>query len=574
MKKIIFTFLVVLVSTNFVFSQRQQISYQEAGDAAANWIHAHFPEYQSGKNVVSMSNQRGHTLLYEIRFDSINVLLSGSKACLPVLGYYKGDVSIINNIDNLPCNLAAFINSFIEEIEGCFENDTIQFYHHEEWTDLIEGVSLREERTTVIVPPLIQTKWNQSWSNDNCDPIAYNYMVPPDNGLHCLHQLVGCGAVALAQVMNYWQYPLLYQARQQFDWCNMTDSLNKCNDHSYEKHRDAIALLMYSCAEDIISEYGCFETTSNLDNTRNALVNQYGYSNSATHRYRTSDFDSWISLIKQNLDEGKPVIYRGSGSGGHAFVCDGYDSEYKFHFNWGWAGRGDGYYTLNNLTPNGHNYNNYQAAIVYIKPGTNSSICNAILFLDDFYHDNASLLNNHRPYEITPQTMTTLTSASATSDASWRTIPSGATAVYQAHKEIILQDGFEAQLGSEFEARIEPCEQCDETRGNEYFGNNVNTDNGGYDTDDEMLYSPGTTHKVVDTDLFPNPTDGPLTMHTEGKPQKVLVYTLDGLPIGGWYLTAFGDNSVTLNVSPLRPGTYLLSVITSTEIHTARFVRN
>lgn len=41
--------------------------------------------------------------------------------------------------------------------------------------------------------------------------------------------------------------------------------------------------------------------------------------------------------------------------------------------------------------------------------------------------------------DITPQTMTMLTSASATSDAAWRTIFAGDIAVYQAHKEVVLQ---------------------------------------------------------------------------------------------------------------------------------------
>jgi hypothetical protein len=187
------------------------------------------------------------------------------------------------------------------------------------------------------------------------------------------------------------------------------------------------------------------------------------------------------------------------------------------------------------------------------------------------------MLNDYHPYEITPQTMTTLTSASSTSDASWRTIPTGATAIYQAHEKITLQDGFEAEYGSEFEARIEPCEQCDEMRGAEpsenddFIANNRSSAN---EDNDEVLYSTGSPAPVVDLDLFPNPTDGPLTMHTDGEPQKVLIYTLDGRPVGGWHLTALGDDFVSLDVSSLRPGPYLLSVVTATSTRTARFIRH
>lgn len=46
------------------------------------------------------------------------------------------------------------------------------------------------------------------------------------------------------------------------------------------------------------------------------------------------------------------MLYAGSGdAGGHAFVCDGYDGNGLFHFNWGWSGNGDGYYSLSVLNP-------------------------------------------------------------------------------------------------------------------------------------------------------------------------------------------------------------------------------
>lgn len=577
MKKISLFLISILVVT-IAFPQRQQISSRDAERAASIWISVHYPEYQSNRNVVSLSNNRGNTLLYEVRFDSINVLLSGSKACLPVLGYYKGEVSIVSNFDSLPCNLRSFIDSYIEEIESCFANNTIRLYYGDEWDDLLEG-TLSDTRSSIVVEPLIKTKWNQSFSNDTCDLVAYNHFIPPDDSHHCLHQLVGCGAVALAQVMNYWQYPILYNAPQQFDWCNMTDSLNKCTDNNYESHRDAIAYLMFRCAEDIDSRYGCSSTTSYLVDSKNALVQVYGYDNSAVYSSRFPSLDDWINLIKENLDAKMPVLYRGSSSdGGHAFVCDGYADNDMFHFNWGWNGQYDGFFALTSLTPGEDNYTGRQAAVFNIKPRLTSSICDANLDLEDFYHDNVSLLNNYYPYEITPQTMSSLTSASSTSDVSWRTIPTGATAVYQAHEEIILQDGFEAQLGCEFEARIEPCEQCEDMREGGISANdddvvaddNLNNDDG----DREMLHSPNTSPKTLGTNLFPNPTDGPLTMYTDGEPQQVLIYTLDGRPVGGWRLTALGDDFVTLDVSPLRSGTYLLSVTTPTATRIARFIRH
>jgi hypothetical protein len=60
----------------------------------------------------------------------------------------------------------------------------------------------------------------------------------------------------------------------------------------------------------------------------------------------------WIQLLKGELDNGRPMVYGGfSDSGGHAFVCDGYQGDDYFHINWGWGGQSDGYFRLSLLNP-------------------------------------------------------------------------------------------------------------------------------------------------------------------------------------------------------------------------------
>ena len=57
-------------------------------------------------------------------------------------------------------------------------------------------------------------------------------------------------------------------------------------------------------------------------------------------------------LIKAELNAGRPVFYAGySKDTGHQFVCDGYDNNGLFHFNWGWSGSSDGYFELSVLNP-------------------------------------------------------------------------------------------------------------------------------------------------------------------------------------------------------------------------------
>ena len=63
-----------------------------------------------------------------------------------------------------------------------------------------------------------------------------------------------------------------------------------------------------------------------------------------------------MTIIKQEIDAQRPVYYAASsvdGLGGHAFVCDGYDTEDFVHINWGWYGEYNGYFSVNHLEPAG-----------------------------------------------------------------------------------------------------------------------------------------------------------------------------------------------------------------------------
>lgn len=76
------------------------------------------------------------------------------------------------------------------------------------------------------------------------------------------------------------------------------------------------------------------------------------------------------------------------------------------------------------------------------------------------------------------------------------------------------------------------------------------------------------------TDLYPNPTSGELTVAVEGEVQTVVVYNALGQPVGGWKMLAMGDTRLTLDVSPLPSGTYILSVHTADgNTRTGRFVK-
>ncbi|MBQ0016159.1 MAG: C10 family peptidase, partial [Bacteroidales bacterium] len=233
-----------------------------------------------------------------------------------------------------------------------------------------------------MVGPLLQTTWGQS-------PL-YNEQCPVRNGERCV---TGCVATAMAQIMRYWSSPTVasgyHSYRHEtlgtisatfgaFDWQNMPLSLSVSSSN---QQVSAVARLMYHCGVSVDMGYNTSSaggSSAYSSNVADALVDYFDYSSEIKYNSKSNFTSSqWDSILKIEIDAGRPVFYSGSGSGGgHAFVCDGYDSEGMFHFNWGWDGMYDGMFAIGALRPGsggvGSNrdgrYDSYNAAITRIEP--------------------------------------------------------------------------------------------------------------------------------------------------------------------------------------------------------------
>lgn len=586
MKALKMIFLMIALPFQCI-AQVKQVTAYEAELAAMTWIEARFNT--NNVSVVQVNVEPGlyGNILYEVETSlGKTVLLSGSRACLPVLGIY--DDSHLKD-KNLPCGLQFMLDYYKERIDSSFADNQCPLYYERKWDSLING-KLPASPKGAAIAPLISSNWRQQIPNSGENIDAYNIQI--EGGSGCSHCKVGCVAVAMGQVLNFWQYPVLtYSQIEQYDWCNMTDNLF-FNSPTYEKNRDAIAFLLERCGHYVKMDYGCNSSGAEISKAANALISNFGFHSHTDNYRRFWHCESWWKdQVIDDLSTGRPVIYAGDRTfwgHGHAFICDGYDGDDLFHFNWGWDASynaPDHFYTLNNPCPKPDtNYKYWQEAIFDARPGHDDDICDMNLDLSDFYSNNPYVFMNQlyniplpMPlYKMVPQTMTTLTSAYASSDSSWRTIPAGATAVYQAHEEINLEDGFEAKAGCEFEARVDPCEKCGNNQRGTRAEDNISMERIEDIQPDTAGGAARAMGKVQDfpiTDLFPNPTDGPLTMATDGMAEAVFIHDFVGRPVGGWHLDALTESFVTLDVSALRPGAYLLSVTTSTGTRTARFVR-
>ena len=82
--------------------------------------------------------------------------------------------------------------------------------------------------------------------------------------------------------------------------------------------------------------------------------------------------EQWAQMLKDGgLDEGIPLYYSGQDDnwqGGHAFVCDGYDENDYFHYNWGWSGRDDAWCPIGALNTTKYAFNTMNGFTGHIIP--------------------------------------------------------------------------------------------------------------------------------------------------------------------------------------------------------------
>ena len=347
----------------------------------AQKVAGHFLKNNGAKSVVltDLSKEAGFTNLYIFNAEEGFVVMAADNCVRPILGYsFTGEFET----RNMPENIRYWLQGYNDEIQFAIDNQLRATAETAQgWKDLCAGKP-DAAKATPVVAPLIQTHWDQ---ND------------PYNGLCPSGTVTGCVATAMAQVMKYWNYPAhgmgshtyipdnnpslgeLYANfnATNYDWTNMTDTYTSS---STAVQKQAVATLMYHCGVSVDMEYGPLPTGSSASTSSvgNALKSYFNYA-SDVQSLRRSQYDSsvWTGMLKADLDRSWPIQYAGSGTGGgHSFVCDGYDNQDYFHFNWGWSGSCDAYYTIDNLNPGPGGsgsgaygiYNDQQEAVLGIHP--------------------------------------------------------------------------------------------------------------------------------------------------------------------------------------------------------------
>ena len=350
--------------------------------------------------LTDLTNAAGFSNLYIFNGEEGFVVMAADNCVQPILGYSLTGKFVA---ENMPSNVSGWLQGYNDEIQYAIEHqmratdETAQL-----WNDLIDGNS-KAARATTVVNPLVQTTWDQNgfyyYSGGQLHIFElYNNLCPYDNAAG-ERTVTGCVATAMAQIMKYWSYPaqgigshsytpytrpdLGVQSANfgstNYSWSNMPNSLSQS---SSDVQINAIAVLMYHCGVSVDMMYDISAnggSAAYAEDIPNALRNYFNYKSTANIKYKSSySNNNWINLLKAELNASRPIEYNGRGdAGGHAFVCDGYNSSNQFHFNWGWSGSNDGFYSLTSLNPGsggagggGYNFTDNQSAIFGIEPGS------------------------------------------------------------------------------------------------------------------------------------------------------------------------------------------------------------
>lgn len=349
------------------------------------------------------------------------VIVSGDDRLRDVLGYSsEGEF----DIDKIPANMKWWLDNYKKEIAAYFDEE------QKGGKRLSPRVELRSADMAPI-EPMVTTKWNQDAPfNDDC---------PSDAGGKCV---TGCVATAMAQVINYHKYPqgpgqgsYSYTTSSglqasfdfsatEFDWDNMLDVYT---DEATDAQKAAVAELMYACGVGLNMSYSSTESGAFTFAVPYVLTKYFNYNGTARFIERDGYLnDEWEQLVYSELAAGRPMVYSGrADTGGHAFVCDGYDGEGLFHINWGWGGYYDDYFALSALNPAGQGiggfaggYNSSQAIVAGIEPMAGQTVSNGMLkAAGNFTYDENGRLVIESVFNIYPEQTTYSIGLLLTTDA-------------------------------------------------------------------------------------------------------------------------------------------------------------
>lgn len=271
--------------------------------------------------------------------------------------------------------LSAAKSMLPSDMINLFERLAMSYQSPEEFTI----IGINDRFVTKQVGPLLNTSWHQHK--------PFNQKVPKQ-------KYAGCVAIAMGQIMNFYQHPSWY------NWQNM--------DADHLRYHEDIQDLMVDIGKAVNMKYKDNGSGAEIEDAKKAFDKNFEY-------YVTKKNHIPLEVGREILNNRRPVFMRGQPSpnflgfqteSGHSWVCDGarrldknnaytielltysggkysytnggrysssnngyYASILYLHMNWGWGGEYNGWFGCNvsQPGPNEKDYK-YNREDLYVSP--------------------------------------------------------------------------------------------------------------------------------------------------------------------------------------------------------------
>ncbi len=399
-----FKFLIIIIFLFGIEISAKPVSIQEVENAAINWMHQKNGKQYTIQKATPSDSTDDLESLKKIQIIKLApagwVVVSRDDLVRPIIAYGESPVSLdklnplfLKWIKKVDDTVATAVKQYgtvsISTLAETNSTTNSLMLIAQQWQKLTvepaefnakkaEFPKLSKTTSTASITPLLWMNngnetdginWGQeSWYNERC-PI--NSSGPGG------HDVTGCVATAMAQIMRYHQFPQQghgsYNDGNQFVdfgatiylWSSMPYRLDY---YSYptQDQIDAVSTLMYHAGVSVNMIYGSYLSSADPSYVPSAINDFFRYQH-MKYLQRDKYSGNWETMLLSELEAKRPLFYGGSGTmGGHAFVLDGYDGGGYYHFNWGWNGSENGFFALNNLTPANSNFSAGQIAVKFI----------------------------------------------------------------------------------------------------------------------------------------------------------------------------------------------------------------
>lgn len=318
--------------------------------------------YKNSIEVTAISRGKT-TYLYAVNMpDNGWAIVSNEKRYPAIIGY-STESRFDTSQANQPEALKLLLNLHMDMIDSLRESPTTFFNRVSSLKSSVLNEELRGGEGQVLLKRNgIENKWNQSSNNgyttDDCDKV-YNKFCPDFYSVSCGRTVVGCTAVAIAQILWYWRWPDFAlvrdyinmagtqygtERRHYYDWDNILPRMDN-NTPMYQVNM--IAGLLRDCGFTANMIYSSSGSAADVVKLETAL--------SRFHMHWVYNFNyAWTdvtSLLISEMQADRPVICQAGKEGTltniHTFVIDGYNASTGFfHVNFGWGGLSNGMWNI------------------------------------------------------------------------------------------------------------------------------------------------------------------------------------------------------------------------------------